>query len=84
MSHSTIMKDLFPSYAGKRDAERGKDYDPPKPDLADKLIFGTKLVDDNAAKYTAAFKEESARQSERRERENNEYLRQIAENTKRD
>jgi hypothetical protein len=76
-----LLKSFFPGMAGTRDANLGNDYNPPvdTPPFSD-----PKEVAADRKAYTDAYESRKAHHDAVRERENNEYLRQIAENTKKD
>lgn len=69
-----------PSEHGKNDAEHGEASSPPKAQWIDRLVGDGPAFDAAQEKYEKSYNE---RKAELREEQNNEYLRQIAENTKR-
>jgi hypothetical protein len=68
-----------PEYFGKKDAREDTGPYAPKPDMMDRIFGATEQVKAAGERYTAAHDAEKA---VIRDEQNNEYLREIAENLK--
>jgi hypothetical protein len=83
----TTFKEVFPNWSGRRDADKGRDADPPKPDIIDRVTGATERVEKAASDYTKSYNtrdaENKSERAETRERENNESLKSIAESLRR-